>query len=245
MEVVEAVHEARARDLLVDAKDIWIFGFGSLIHNPGFDYAEKRVGFIRGWRRVWYQGSTDHRGVPERPGRTVTLEADETAVTWGAAFKLQGTPEEQQKTLAWLERREKQYDLRQKVDVYPPSAFSLSKDEVDVVVVGALCYIATSCSTANPNYLGKAPLDVIAAQIAVSKGPSGHNYEYLFKLAEALREIPGAVDEELFILEEMVKEILAKKALEEDWTIALLEEGGDKGMNSGNEEDAGRAVENH
>jgi len=84
MEVVEAVHEARARDLLTDdsiSSDIWIFGFGSLIHYPGFEYAERRVGYIKGWRRVWYQGSTDHRGTPDNPGRTVTLEADATAVT--------------------------------------------------------------------------------------------------------------------------------------------------------------------
>jgi ChaC-like protein len=82
MELVEAVHEARARDLLKDDQsDIWIFGFGSLIHNPGFEYADRRTGYIRGWRRVWYQGSTDHRGTVEKPGRTVTLEADATAVT--------------------------------------------------------------------------------------------------------------------------------------------------------------------
>ena len=122
---------------------------------------------------------------------------------WGAVFKLAGTPEEQHKTLAWLEWREKQYDLRQRVDVYDPS-FSSSEP----VVRGALCYIATSCSIANPNYLGPASLDVIAAQIAVSKGPSGHNYEYLFKLADALRASPGAVDDELFILERLVREIL-------------------------------------
>jgi cation transport regulator ChaC len=212
MDVVEAVHEARARDLLTDDSDdgIWIFGFGSLIHNPGFDYAEKKTGYIHGWRRVWYQGSTDHRGTPESPGRTVTLEADDTAVTWGAAFKLMGTPEEQLKTLAWLEWREKQYDLRQKVDLYSPSSLSSSPTSSDQqpVVAGALCYIATCCPIKNPNYLGLASLDEIAAQIAVSKGPSGHNFEYLFKLAHALREIPGAADEELFILEEKVKRIL-------------------------------------
>ena len=123
---------------------------------------------------------------------------------WGAAFRLKGTLEEQIKTLAYLEWREKQYDLRERVDVYA------CPDDAEPVLRGALVYIATECSIANPNYLGPASLEQIAAQIAVSKGPSGHNSEYLFKLADAVRHIPAAHDEELFLLENLVKEKLAQ-----------------------------------
>ena len=80
---IEELHSTRAADLLQasDSGPIWIFGFGSLVHTPGFDYEERVTGFIRGWRRVWWQGSTDHRGTPENPGRTVTLTPDATAIT--------------------------------------------------------------------------------------------------------------------------------------------------------------------
>ena len=36
---------------------IWVFGYGSLIWNPGFAYDARLVGFVRDYRRVFYQGN--------------------------------------------------------------------------------------------------------------------------------------------------------------------------------------------
>ena len=74
-------HFSAITSSLDDDKDIWIFGFGSLVHTPGFEHDDVVKGYVRGWRRVWWQGSTDHRGTPEAPGRTVTLTRDPEAVT--------------------------------------------------------------------------------------------------------------------------------------------------------------------
>jgi cation transport regulator ChaC len=39
---------------------IWVFGYGSLISKAGFNYDERLVGFIKGYRRVFYQGTYYH-----------------------------------------------------------------------------------------------------------------------------------------------------------------------------------------
>lgn len=66
-------------------------------------------------------------------------------------------------------------------------------------------YVSTDT---NPNYLGPAPIDQIAAQVLRSRGPSGPN-DYVLRLAEALREIEGQ-DPHVFALEALVRRSLAR-----------------------------------
>ncbi|XP_050366101.1 gamma-glutamylcyclotransferase 2-3 [Argentina anserina] len=158
---------------------MWVFGYGSLIWKAGFNFDERVVGFIREYRRVFYQGSTDHRGTPEFPGRTVTLEPAEGEVCWGAAYKI-SKKEDQENALEHLEVREKQYDEKAYLDFYTePTATTPA-------ISGVMVYIASPDRKRNMNYLGPASIKDIAKQIVEAKGPSGPNREYLFKLEEAL-----------------------------------------------------------
>jgi len=167
----------------------WIFGYGSLLWRPAFPFAERRGAWITGFERRFWQGSTDHRGLPGAPGRVVTLHHAAGARCGGAAYRIGDLDRDD--VLANLDHRER--GGYERLDV----ALSFSDGSVGT----GLVYIATP---ANPNYLGPAPLDAIAAQVSRSRGPSGANAEYVLRLADSLRDL-GFADEHVFELERLVR----------------------------------------
>jgi len=174
--------------------DLWIFGYGSLIWRPDFPYAERRPAAIAGWARRFWQGSTDHRGVPAAPGRVVTLVPRARATCWGMAYRIAAADGDA--VLAHLDYREKGgYRIERVALAFgaPPGSRAAREDDA----TEGLVYIATP---ENPNYLGPARTDAIARQVRASAGPSGPNDEYVLRLAEALREI-GAHDAHVFAVE--------------------------------------------
>ncbi|PIO57360.1 ChaC-like protein, partial [Teladorsagia circumcincta] len=84
---------------------MWIFGYGSLLWNPNFPFVQQLPGVVNGYARRFWQLSPDHRGTPEKPGRTVTLVPDEKSVCWGIAFKV--AEENVVSTRKYLDFREK------------------------------------------------------------------------------------------------------------------------------------------
>lgn len=178
--------------------DVWIFGYGSLIWRPDFPFADRRPAAIAGWVRRFWQGSTDHRGVPAAPGRVVTLVPRARATCWGMAYRIAAP--ERDAVLAHLDYREKGgYRVeRVELDFGDPAD---GKNRAASAAAEGLVYIATPD---NPNYLGPAPPAAIARQVRASTGPSGPNDEYVLRLAEALREI-GARDDHVFAVERHVR----------------------------------------
>ena len=169
---------------------IWLFGYGSLIWKADFAYLERRPAYIRGWERRFWQGSHDHRGTPEAPGRVATLIRAEGSICHGMAYRI--TPE----VLAPLDVREKNGYLREKV-----ALTFVDEKGCGIEQSEGLIYLA---SEDNPAFLGDAPLEAIAQQIANAHGPSGPNRDYLVNLAKALREL-GANDAHIFALEAQLK----------------------------------------
>lgn len=89
---------------------------------------------------------------------------------------------------------------------YTTVELQFSSLQVPAERMTVLAYIALPC---NPLFLGAAPLETIALQIAHSHGHSGHNVEYLAKLSAFMTlHVPRQVhyDHHLMALETLVLE---------------------------------------
>lgn len=147
----------------------WVFGYGSLTWRVDFPYHERRRALVRDVARRFWQGSRDHRGTPQAPGRVVTLVRAPRAECVGVALRVDAA------VLAHLDHREKDGYERVHVDF-----------QTEQGAATGITYVAPA---GNPGYLGPAPLDEMAAQIWRSVGPSGTNHEYLRELDAALRQL--------------------------------------------------------
>eukprot|EP00252_Welwitschia_mirabilis_P013132 TRINITY_DN29009_c0_g1_i1.p1 TRINITY_DN29009_c0_g1~~TRINITY_DN29009_c0_g1_i1.p1 ORF type:complete len:192 (-),score=27.34 TRINITY_DN29009_c0_g1_i1:301-876(-) len=180
---------------------LWVFAYGSLMWKPGFLFDDKRVGFIRGYRRVFQLACIDHRGTPEYPARSCTLIEEEDALCWGIAYFVNGGPEQERLAIEYLERRECEYDTKSYIDFYT------DEDHSKPVLTDILVFTTTPNKETNKYFLGPAPLEAMAKQIATAVGPCGTNCEYLFRLEKALDSI-GHTDKEIIELANEVRRIL-------------------------------------
>ena len=181
---------------MANADTVWIFGYGSLIWKADFAFLERRPARVRGWSRRFWQGSHDHRGTPEAPGRVVTLIAEPGAVCDGMAYRI--APE----VFLHLDHREKNGYER----------VPITLEFRDGSRTEGIVYIA---DPENHAYLGPAHESEIAAHILRSVGPSGPNCEYLLHLAEALRAL-GADDPHVFEIERALLALGARRCAQAD-----------------------------
>ncbi|MBV2129997.1 gamma-glutamylcyclotransferase [Arsukibacterium indicum] len=181
----------KQRQPLDHLESVWLFGYGSLIYKADFPYLQRKPACIYGWQRRFWQGSHDHRGTPEAPGRVLTLIEAPGKRCAGMAYQV--TPD----TFEHLDHREKNGYLR----VFTQLHWLDEPGETE-----GLVYLA---SADNEAYLGPDSDEAIAAHIAQSQGPSGPNSEYLLKLAQALRDM-NEHDEHVFAIE---RELLNQVAL--------------------------------
>ena len=167
--------ESRARMLegLGTDEDIWIFGYGSLMWNPAFHYAERRPGLIHGWHRSFCLWTPLGRGAPENPGLVLAL--DRGGSCRGIAYRITAHDRETELPLLW--QRE------MVADGYNPRWVTVHGDASDV---RAITWVI---NPTGERYAGKLPLETLARTLATASGRLGSNRDYLENTVAHLDEL--------------------------------------------------------
>jgi cation transport protein ChaC len=188
-----------------ESKSLFVFGYGSLLWKPGFKHGKALVGSVRGFARRMWQGNETHRGTPGKPGRVATLVEDKKDETHGVAMELQG-----EEALDYLNQREMTLGgYSSQFTLFHPLP---TEEGIAIAPFTVLVFVASPNS--GPYWLGPASSTAIAEQVVSSEGPSGHNVEYLLRLAEWLHTaVPDAWDEHLFSIEMEVRRLVAERGL--------------------------------
>lgn len=179
----------------MDGSCMWVFGYGSLIWNPGFPHDETVLATLPGYARRFCMRSIHHRGTPECPGLVLALDPDGASQCSGLAFSVPGAA--QTDTLERL--RERELISSAYLERILPIGLADGRQ------VKAVVYVV---DTGHAQYCGDLPLEEQAGIIARATGGRGPNTEYLFNTAAHLAGL-GIEDSELAWLANRVR-ILTK-----------------------------------
>jgi cation transport protein ChaC len=167
--------------------DLWVFGYGSLMWRPGFDYIESRPARLFGYHRAFCVYSWYHRGSEEAPGLVLGLDQGGSCI--GRAYRVPS--HSSQDVIDYLDARE------MVTAVYQPITAPIHTHSGKIV---ARSYIA---DRKHPQYAGKLPYDVQAEIIRHGVGNSGINTDYLASTVEHLDTL-GIKDGPLHSVHELV-----------------------------------------
>jgi cation transport protein ChaC len=163
--------------------DLWVFGYGSLIWRPGFEYVQRVPARLVGEHRALCVYSFDHRGTAERPG--LVLGLDRGGACRGIAFRIAAALRHD--TIAYLRGRE------QTTHVYREVKRSVWLDNEPRRRISALTYVV---DRGHVQYAGRLPLSEQLRIVQQGHGRSGHNRDYVLSTVKAI-EAEGFRDAQL------------------------------------------------
>ena len=174
-------------------KPLWVFGYGSLMWHPGFEFSQSTVAKMPGYRRSFCMRSIHHRGTVDNPGLVLALDAQPDASCSGLAFRVKDGCEDA--TVAYL--RERELISSAYLEVQSPVTLS------DGRRVDAMTFVIDA---KHPQYCAGIPLPEQARIIAGASGQRGQNTEYLHNTVAHLKEL-DINDADLCWLDQRVREL--------------------------------------
>jgi cation transport protein ChaC len=176
---------------------MWVFGYGSLLWDPGFEFTEKLMARLDGWHRSFCMRSIHHRGTEAEPGLVLALDAAPDAACTGLAFAVE--PARADATVAYL--RERELISSAYLERLLPVALA------DGRRVEAVTYVI---DPDHAQYCGGVALEEQARIIARARGGRGENRDYLWNTAGHLHDL-GIADAELDWLADRVRALASPR----------------------------------
>jgi cation transport protein ChaC len=163
--------------------DLWVFGYGSLMWRPGFEFIEQVPARLIGEHRALCVYSFDHRGTPEKPG--LVLGLDRGGAARGIAFRVAASLRND--TIEYLRSRE------QTTNVYREVMRSVWLENEARERVSALAYVV---DRGHVQYAGRLSLAEQLRFVQQGHGRSGNNRDYVLSTVKSI-EAQGFRDPQL------------------------------------------------
>src|SRR5436190_15498800 len=166
--------------------DLWVFGYGSLMWRPGFEFLERIPARLIGEHRALCVYSFVHRGTPEKPG--LVLGLDRGGACRGVAYRV--APQLREKTIGYLREREQ-----------ATSVYLETYRQVEIIAtpqrrVRALVFCV---DRGHVQYAGRLTIEQQVHLVRQGHGRSGDNREYVLSTVDALETL-GFRDRDLHLL---------------------------------------------
>lgn len=172
----EAVRDHMKRELLATLptdRDMWVFGYGSLLWNPGFDHVEALPATLVGWHRSFCVYSHRYRGTPENPG--LVLGLDQGGECHGMVFRTR--PNQSHAAMDYL------WDREMVTGVYEPIE---AMAQVGSKEISCRTFVADQD---HPQYAGGLDQQEVLELIRKARGAAGPNRDYLINTVRHLDEM--------------------------------------------------------
>jgi cation transport protein ChaC len=153
--------------------DLWIFGYGSLMWSPCFDYTHRSVGRAHGYHRALCILSTRYRGTERKPGLVMGLCRGGSC--WGVAYRIDA--QRLRRALARLWYREMPRR------VYQPRLIPV---RLKNKTVRALAFVA---DPSHPAYVRELDLHGRARLVAQGIGARGRCLDYIRNTLEHMNQV--------------------------------------------------------
>lgn len=151
--------------------DLWVFGYGSLMWRPGFDYLERHSCQLHGYHRALCVWSHVHRGTEQQPGLVLGLARGGSC--HGLAFRIGEA--NKQAVADYLFAREM------------PTAVYLAKF-FNIRIAGKMRKVLSFIAdTGHPQYVGQCSDEKLLAALRSAQGISGTSRDYLASSVEHLQ----------------------------------------------------------